>query len=227
MTDGLKRLQAVMDQVDSTDWEEGLVAYERYRTTMLSFAQHYSFTLAQVTGCFVALSPNNDYKGNIKSLATVLHGIRSGWKLEEIVTTTYNACRARAYLYANGVDFLSHAKGPKTRAFYQNILDPTDPSPVTVDGHMTNIWLGTLMTMSEVVRARAPYNSVAHDIRAVAFSRLLRGCQCQAMLWFAWKRINNVVYSPQLSIFRAGDQWGTQIDPAGIKPFPRSKTSAE
>lgn len=215
------RLTHVLDRADAIDVAEGLVAYERYQATLQRFADYYRFTLEQTVAAFCALSPNNDYKGNIKSLATLLHGIRSGWHRDEITVTTYNACRNRAHAFALGTEFLAVTKGPKTRNFYQNIVDPTDPAPVTVDGHMFGIWCGKRMTMVEAVRERIAYKEVAHGINQVAFSRCLRGNQAQAILWFTWKRMGNVVYSPQLQLFQDGDQWGTNLAPEDIPVFPR------
>jgi hypothetical protein len=218
----LNRLNYVLDYADSIDWQEGAIAYIRYRETMLRFAEHYSFSLEQVVSVFAALSPNSDYKGNLKSMATVLHGIREGWSSDDFTVTTYRACFNRAYLYATGAcAFLDHCKGPKTRSFYQNIVDPYDPLPVTVDGHMLGIWHGQRMTMVEAVRLRYRYSDVADGIRTVALSRSLRGNQAQAILWFSWKRMNNSVYSPQLSLFQKDDQWGSDIHPSQVKPFSR------
>lgn len=218
---GMLRIESVLDCADTIDWEEGLVAYERYRQTMQRFADYYKFSLEQVTATFCALLPNNDYKGNLKSMVTVLHGINNDWNPEEITVTTYNACKNRAYNFASGLDFLSVTKGPKTRAFYQNIIHPEDPTPVTVDGHMMGIWANKRMTMVEAIYERIPYEDVAHGIRCCAFSRMIRGNQAQAILWFAWKRIHNVVYSPQLNMFQYGDNWGTDVQPSTVTPFPR------
>lgn len=218
----IQRLNDVLEQADAIDVAEGMVAYERYQSTMRRFADYYRFTLEQTVAAFCALSPNNDYKGNLKSMATLLHGIRDGWGREEITATTYNACRDRAYYFATGRDgFLEKTKGPKTRSFYQNIVNPEDPTPVTVDGHMLGIWCGKRMTMVEAVRERVAYNVVAHGINQVAFGRCLRGNQVQAILWFTWKRLGNVVYEPQLRLFQDGDQWETDVRPEDIKVFPR------
>jgi hypothetical protein len=216
---GVESIRHVLSLADSIDREEGLLAYPRYRLTLERFATHYGVPLAGTVGAFVALSPNNDYAGNLRSLATLLWGFQQGISPERLSVSTYSACKRRAWSYINGIDFLSDAKGPKTRAFYQNILDPTNPEPVTVDGHMVGVWEGRRMTMKEATTSRFRYADVAQGVRDVAAELALVPCQAQAICWFTWKRIHAVVYSPQLSLFRGGDQWGNDVDPREIRPF--------
>lgn len=216
----------VYDRVDAIDREEGLVAYPRYHESLDYYAKKYRVPLPNVIGAFSALSPNNDYMGNMRSLVTLLEGRRWGAEVEDCTVSTYKACRWRAWQFLHGLDFLKTTKGPKTRSFYQNILDPSDPEPVTIDGHMACISIGKRMTMKEVVRARFKYSDLAADFIAAARHVGVLPNQLQAMLWFTWKRIHNVVYQPQLDLFRENNQWGTLVDPAAIRPFP-IKTGSE
>lgn len=220
---GVENICRVLSQADTIDREEGLLTYPCYRLTMERFAAHYGVPLAGTVGAFVALSPNNDYAGNLRSLATLLWGFREGIPPEQLSVSTYSACKRRAWSYINGVDFLSDAKGPKTRAFYQNILDPTNPEPVTVDGHMVGIWEGRRMTMKEAARTRFSYEDIAQGVRDVAAELALVPCQAQAICWLTWKRIHAVIYNPQLNLFRGGNQWGSDVDPREIRPYsPRA-----
>ena len=219
---GELNMHRVLDAADSIDRAEGLEAYAAYRSTMEGLSARYGFTLNQTTAAFVALSPNNDYKGNLKSLVTVLHGISEGWALDEFTVTTYRACFLRAHAYASGeLDFMAHSRGPKTRAFYRNILDPGDRTPVTVDGHMMGIWVDRRMKMVDAIRAGVSYDVVAHGIRSVAFARCLIPNQVQATLWFAWKRMHRVVYQSQLGLFDEGNHWGAYVEADAVRPFPR------
>lgn len=216
----MENILRVYERVDAIDREEGMAAYPRYRESLSYYSLHYGVPLPAVVAAFAALSPNNDYMGNLRSLVTLLEGRRRGAIVEACTVSTYKACRNRAWEFLNGVDFLAVTKGPKTRAFYQNILDPLDPVPVTIDGHMACIYIGKRMTMKEVVRARFKYRLVADEFRLAATHVGLLPNQLQAMLWFTWKRINNVIYTPQLDVFAGDNQWGTRIDPARVRPFP-------
>lgn len=217
---GVENVRRVLSLADRIDQEEGLQAYTRYRVTLERFSDYYAVPLAGVVGAFVALSPNNDFAGNLRSLATLLWGFRKSIPVENLTVSTYGACKQRAWNYIQGIDFLSDAKGPKTRAFYQNILNPSDPEPVTIDGHMVGVWRGQRMTMKAAVTSGFNYNEIAQGIRNVAREVGLVPCQVQATCWFTWKRIHGVVYDPQLSLLRSADQWGSDVHPRDVRPFP-------
>jgi hypothetical protein len=215
----LCNIREVLRQADEIDRAEGMVSYLRYNTTLHRLAEYYDAPFEGTVAAFCALSPNNDYMGNLRSTATLLSGLRAGIPVEQLIVSTYNACRSRAWQFLNGESFLEVTKGPKTRNFYQNILDPSDPLPVTIDGHMVSLWYARRMTMVEAVETKFKYDELAKGFRQVAKQEGLLANQLQAILWFTWKRIHQVVYRPQLSLFRGDDQWGLNLDPAEIIPF--------
>lgn len=221
MTSEQQNINDILSCADAIDVAEGLEAYRNYQRTMLSFSELYSISLPRVTGAFVALSPNNDYKGNLRSLATVLQAVKERRSFDTVTVSTYRACGARAMDFASGAsDFLKVTKGPKTRSFYKNILEPEDLYPVTVDGHMVNVWRNRRLTMKQIAKDRFPYKEVAFDVRAVAFFHGLIPNQVQAIIWFAWKRINRIIFDPQLNLFANGNQWGSFVNAWEIEPFP-------
>ena len=73
---GRNNLRALFDQATPDDVAAGGCAYDKYNTVMQRFADFYGFGLVPVTEAFVALSPNNDYHGNLRSLAAVLTAAR-------------------------------------------------------------------------------------------------------------------------------------------------------
>ena len=223
----LDNLYKLYEQSDNIDRAEGRLAYARYRQTMVAFADHYDFPLKDVTSAFVALSPNNDYWGNLRSLASVLAGVRDGRPVDEVVVTTFNACRDRAIGYLTGErNFLKTVKGPKIRAFRDNILRPHSSRHVTVDGHMIAAWHDKRLTMKEaqrLLKGRAAYTAIERDIQQLADNEGFAPCQMQAVLWFTRKRLNRVIYDPQLSLFQEGDQWGTLVDPRKCPPYVKQK----
>lgn len=217
-TDNLRRTFATADLIDR---QEGLRSYEIHQRNMCRLALHYGFSRSAVTGAFSALSPNNDFMGNLRSTATLLTVKRAGLPLEAATVSTYKACARRAWRVLEGDDFLAFTKGKKTRAFYQNIMDPRDPEPVCVDGHMISCWAGVRLTMKEAVRVKAPYEEIADSVRTVALEQGMIPNQLQAILWFTWKRLHRSKYiGSQLDLFRLGDQWAQEIMPENIQPFP-------
>lgn len=219
----MSNLLKVYEQADEIDHEEGRLAFIRYHDLMQTIADKYRFTLQQTTGAFSALSPNNDYIGNLRSLVSVLHGIREGWTVDDVQVSTYRACLHRAWEFAQDADFLTYTKGPKTRAFYQNIIDPQDATPVVVDGHMLSAYIGERMRMTKAVRVfrEYSYDDIAHEVRKLAFRLCIVPCQLQAIIWMTWKRIHNVVYEGNLDMFAVGNQWKVMQDLDGLKPFGR------
>ena len=219
-------LHKLWDQRDEIDHREGLMAYRRYRQVMAAFGEFYGFPLRDVTSAFVALSPNSDYHGNLRSLASVLDGVRDGVPADQITVSTYNACRDRAVGYVAGKrNFLKTVKGPKIRAFRDNIMRPNTSQEVTVDGHMVAAWHGKAMTMKQASRALkslSEYRRIADGIREVADENGVAPCQAQAILWLTRKRVFSVLYSPQLSLFLPKDDaWKTVCDPRDYPPYER------
>lgn len=217
----LDSIRRVLDRADDTDRSEGSVAYARYNRTLARIGADLGFGLLDTAATFVALSPNNDYWNNLRSMVTLLDGKRRGLGLEDLTVSTYRACAARAWRVLEGEDFLSFTKGPKTRNFYQNILDPRDPFPITIDGHMMSIWVGERMTMKQAVMKRLNYNKLADGYREVASEVGMIPNVLQATLWFTWKRINNIIFDPQTDAFRHGDQWGLDLSLKDIRPYER------
>ena len=219
-------LKSLWDRRDDIDHREGLVAYRRYRKVMQAFADLYGFPLKDVTSAFVALSPNSDYHGNLRSLASVLEGVRDKIPTDYITVSTHNACRDRAVSYVTRrKSFLRTVKGPKIRAFRDNILRPNTSREVTVDGHMVAAWVGKAMTMkdaSRILKSKADYVRIADGIRNLANGNGIAPCQAQAILWLTRKRVFAVKYDAQLQLFAPkNDAWKTLCDPADYPPYER------
>lgn len=217
-----RNLRHMYGLADEDDLREGKLAYERYNAVMREFADVYDAPLDRTLAAFCALSPNNDYYGNLRSLASVLHGVRHGVPCDRITVSTYKHCRDRAYLYVTGERcFLSTAKGPKIRAFYHNILDPTDTAHVTIDGHMKAAYEGRAMTMKEaIVRTKGEYQRISDAAKRLARREGLIPNQLQATIWFARKRTERVKYNAQLGLFDdPSDKWGTLVRANEAPPY--------
>lgn len=218
-----KNIKAILDLADDTDIQEGRIAYFRYNEVCRLLADHYGYTFPEVVAVFSALSPNNNYTGNLRSTATILKGYKEGVDVNYLRVTTYNHCRDRAYAYLSGVSFLDTVSGLKILSFYANISNPLDPHPVTIDGHAVNVWRNRLTTVKSVAETRFNYEGVAKDYRTVAASVSILPNQLQAITWFTWKRINNILFKPQqLELFKdiSLDLWKTLRSPEEIEPFP-------
>lgn len=196
--------QDMWDQTTPTDRVEGGLAYRRYNLTLRRFAKFYGFGIVPTVEAFAATSPNNDYHGNLRSMAAVLYAVREGIPIDDVTVSCYNACAKRAYGYVTGeVSFLDTVRGLKITAFRHNLLYPRTSNMVTVDGHMFGLWYGEEnMTMKQaallVGRSPKMYAAVSKDITTFARRMKLLPCQMQAILWIAKKRVTANKYSVQM-----------------------------
>src|SRR4051794_3834304 len=108
-----QNIRSVLAKADKVDFEEGLLAYQNYHVLLKRLADYYSISFETTVAVFAATSPNNDYIKNLRSTATLLKGFQNGYRVEDLTTTSYNACKLRAWRVLNGEHFLSFTKGPK------------------------------------------------------------------------------------------------------------------
>lgn len=211
-----------LDQADAVDVNEGRLAYFRYNEVLRNLAAYYDVPFPETVAAFAALSPNNDYLGNLRSTATLLKYFRTV-PIDRIVCTTYNGCRDRAATYLTGASFLGTVAGKKIRSFYSNILNPLGSPDVTIDGHAVNVWRNRRINLQKVAaKDRFNYDRVAADYRRAASDVGLLPHQVQAITWFAWKRIHKIIYpGRQFELFRdaSSDFWKTIVDPESIATF--------
>lgn len=218
----IDNLRAMFQRADAVDLREGQLAYPRYHAVMRDLAERYGVPIEKVIAAFVALSPNNDYISNLRSLVSVLDGAQRGLPLHSIKVSTYNHCRDRAYAYvAQGQNFLEKAVGLKIRSFYRNVLNPSDHRYVTVDGHVVAAWRGKNLTMKEaLVNGRKEYRQIETAIKSLAFDAFMLPNQYQAVLWFTRKRVFNIKAKLQHDFFLPSDDvWQTYQDINSIRPF--------
>lgn len=216
-----RHLRKMYEQADDIDRAEGTLAYRRYHEVIQMFADRYDAPFDRTLAAFVALSPNNDYFGNLRSLASVLHVWQKRHPQEWATVSTYNHCRKRAWRYLIGdAEFLDVVKGPKIRAFYHNIMDPDCPKHVTIDGHMACAYRGVDLPMKEVLIRAGEYKRMADRVKRLARELGLIPNQLQATIWFARKRTRQIKYEPQLDMFRSPDDvWRTIITPDEARPY--------
>lgn len=220
MTGSLRNLRAAFDLADDQDIKDGLAAYGIYNRVIRMFADQYGVTFERALSAFVALSPNSDYFGNLRSLASVLAAVQCGTPCAEVTVSTYNHCRNRAYSYATGEAlFLASAKGPKIRSFFLNVFNPSDPHPVTVDGHISCAWSGIDAPMKESIVRPRDYEKIASAIRRMGRDTGMIANQVQATIWMARKRTLRIKFRAQMDMFLDP----ILVTPADALPYPASQ----
>lgn len=215
---GRNNLESWLDRADDRDRSDGRTAYRVYQQMIALIADRYGQPFERVLSAFVALSPNSDYFGNLRSLISVLDGVRNKVPLERVTVATYNHCRDRAWRYLLGTElFLASARGLKVRSFFLNIFDPDDPGPVTIDGHIALAWRADdAGTVKQSKVSPRDYAQISATIRRIARDRGLIANQVQATIWLARKRVLRIRFDQQLDLF----SHPIAVRPDEIAPFP-------
>lgn len=198
--DNLKR---IFDQATPHDFDSGLDAFPKYNRIMVKLAEHCETTPRVAAAVFSALSPNNDYHGNLRDAYTLLKAAQHGKTLTEFSVSTYGQNKRKAWRIAHGEDPLDLIIAKKTRSFFLNVYDPTDPGPVTVDGHMVNVWRCKRENLAGLQFPKSLYDVVADGVRALAQEHGLVPCQVQAIVWMTWRRLHGIRSPAQMEFWDA------------------------
>lgn len=198
----------------STDWEResGLSYYRNQHNRLALLASRTGVSVPTAIGVFCALSPNNDEIGNYRDALTILSNRDHAFPVR---VNTYGANKRKAERICLGEHPLHVLRGNKVRSFYLNTINPSDPFPVTVDGHIANIWAGERRNLVEVARGLTSrhYTSISDGLRTAASQIGILPCQLQSTIWLAWKRLHKIRYSPQLQLWNVEEvaDWRSRI----------------
>jgi hypothetical protein len=200
---GKENLERVMDQANRWDIETAEKAWFRYQKIVSQIAFTHGRSMVVGAAVFAALSPNNDYLGNLRDTARLLAAYRQGLTVDDFGVSTYHNNKRKAWRIAQGENPLDLIVFPKTRSFFLNIVDPSNPDPVTVDGHIFNAWTGVripLVSAAQKLR-HGLYDTVAEDIRQIGAERRMIPNVVQGIVWYAWKRLHRIKHSDQLEFW--------------------------
>ena len=213
-------IESYWEGVTQFDLEAGAGAYPAYHEMMRRVSSHYELNQTLVTEAFAALSPNNDYVGNLRSLVSLVEGYKLG---TPYTVTTYRACADRAMAYLDGsVDFLSTVKGKKITAFRNCIVDPVGCTDFVLDGHMAAVALGQNLTMKQAVFAIAQhkYKNIERPYMCFAKDIAVTPSVVQASLWYSRKRREGTLHTLQVDACR--DTHRQLFELSEIPPYPHS-----
>jgi len=158
---------------------DGLAWYETANTFSRGLADRYGLTIRQAAGIVAALSPQCSWPKNMEFADMFCRTGRA--------PTLHNSTRI-ARMIADGVDPVDALHGPKTRAFFGNIVDPTGPD-VTIDRHAVDLAVGQRRGdgYRPEIRMVAGYNALAAAYRAVAAQLGMTASALQATTWLTWR----------------------------------------
>ena len=132
-------------------------------------------------GILAAFSPQTPWWRNVKLTMDIFEtGIATGH--------TSSQC-AKAQAIFNGANPMDVLGGKKTLNFYQNIIDPWNPEPITIDAHAIDIAIGkkcVAKTRPKLSR-KGEYERYAEVYRTAALLFNLRPNVMQAITWVTWR----------------------------------------
>jgi len=190
-----------MDEATAHEIATGGAAYSKYQRLAASIAAKTGHTPRIGAAVFAALSPNNDYHGNLRDTHTLLSAAKAGLAVDGFTVSTYGQNKRKAWRIAHGEDPLDLIVAKKTRNFFLNVDDPSNPVPVTVDGHMYNVWRSKRENLVGLRWRIKHYDEIADGIRQVAAECGFVPCQLQAILWITWRRIHGIKTTAQLTFW--------------------------
>jgi hypothetical protein len=210
----VENLKAVYDRASRRDVTIAADSYPKYNRLVGRIAAKHGYSLCIGAAVFAALSPNNDYWGNLRDTDTLLAGAAAGKTVEDVSVHTYGHNKRKAWAIAHGADPYLQIIASKTRNFFLNVLDPTDPVPVTIDGHMYNVWHGVRRNLVGLRVPNSLYEVVADGVRSLAAEKECLPCVVQGVLWITWKKIHRIRISPQ------GEFWDPDYLAANLGFWP-------
>lgn len=197
------------------DLAEGLVKTHGWD---MSIAGDYEREVAKAAGVIAALSPRLAWRKNVEyaELAYMTYAgiaeqgvmsMRTDGDISEAyfagMIPTLNANARKAFRILNGEDPEDVLGGPKVRAFYFTIVNPSDPRAVVVDRHAIDITFGQVL--NDQARGLALGRKGAYDKVSELYRRAARiisaelgevwtPAQVQATTWTYWRRERAAAY---------------------------------
>lgn len=161
----------------------------------------------KAAGVIAAISPRLAWRKNVEYAweAYRLYHLDAVRDADEFAASlpVLNANARKAYRILSGEDSELVLGGPKVRAFYFTIVNPSDPRAVVVDRHAVDIAFGEVLDDARrglALGRKGAYDSVSALYRkaAVIISRELgeswTPAQVQATTWTYWRRERAAAY---------------------------------
>lgn len=225
----IERLRGLIELYDECPADlraEALQSYFRYNSILKQLASRYGASVETAAAVFSALSPNNDYIGNLRDAATVLkYAQYTGCHPDDFKVSTYDQNKKKAWRIATretspGMEFEKRTS-LKTFNFFVNCWQPEFRDFVTIDGHMYWAWAGRrgVVKTRSVTRAEdAPpsigptlYKLLSDAVKFVAHERGVIPNQAQAVIWQWWRVKHNILGTRQMELL-ASDLIVAKID---------------
>jgi hypothetical protein len=186
-------LLSILSHATDSDIQAGLSWYPNTHAACKDLAYQFSLPLESVIGVVAAISPGLRWERNLEYASKLISLFQAG---NHEAMFSYSVYGSRSINVAsdilNGVPVEFALSGPKVTSFYANLLNPFDPLPVTIDGHIKSACLGVRVGnhSSGPIRLtvnRFEYPHWAGVIRNLSHSTSFIPSALQAIIWLTWR----------------------------------------
>src|SRR4051812_47181325 len=98
----MQNLIKVFDFASREDIKIAEVAWVKMNKLTADIAEKHGFESRIGAAVFAALSPNNDFKGNLRDTSRLLFSARVGLEIDQFKVSTYGNNKRKAWRIANG-----------------------------------------------------------------------------------------------------------------------------
>ena len=196
MTQYVRNILKVYRRATAEDTVEGVQWYERAKRISDIVAKDTGLHINTVIGVMAALSPNNNWKLNIRNTQDMCRAWINGDDIDDFKVSTYGPNKRKAWsmLEDNLIeddDILTRLNGQKTRSFYSNIRGLDE---VTIDGHALNIARGVRinLTNDQTNIGERLYRELQAAYVRAAKRVGIQPHELQAITWTTWRREHGI-----------------------------------
>lgn len=182
-----RKLQGWIKLLSARHIAKGKTWYSDAHCFAEEVAKQYSLPVEKVIGVLAVLSVSNRWDLNKRNCEAFCRAHHEGLDLADIPCATYDSQKAKAIEILTGnaltADLIGTKYAPKTRAFYDNILNPGTSYRVTIDR-----WILRGLDLDQFGsrggnRYVALYRGLEELFRQAALKVGLRPCELQAAIW--------------------------------------------
>lgn len=184
----VKNIIGLYTQATLDDLREGMSWYEDANSFCKGISEEFNFPLPKVAAVVSHLSPRNRWSRNKKDVVSLFKAYRDKKDLHQVKVATFNTNRSKAVAVIKGETQDWQPHGPKTRAFFKNILGCSDL--VTVDTHAYSIAKGKRIVNKAINKSE--YKRIEECYKTAASMLGIQPYQLQACTWVTFRRLNNI-----------------------------------
>jgi hypothetical protein len=195
ITISVENILRVYRAASTDDVVSGVGWYRDARNVAQDFATANGLNVTQAIGVVAALSPRTPWGTNVMLAERCIRerGIHFG---------TLGENMRAANRIVNGENPLDVLNGPKVRAFYATILDPSENEAVVIDTHAMSVAAGRTLTATErkIISRVGIYEIFASLYREAAEILGVLPNHVQSVTWLAWRSMSKRERAGQTSL---------------------------